>query len=366
MEESEKVFELCGSKEDSSVELATFLEAHPDVDVNLFQDSYGGRSIYAAAFGGRVACTRLLIDAKADLEVRDKDGFTALRFASNQGTLECLQVLIESKADVNTADDDGDTPAHSAAATDHPMSLGMLIDAKADVNVKNMDGQTPAMGACMQDSLTCLQLLVDAKADLSEKTKNGLDVVFMAITLPPNEPSHRVPGMPFAVLSCNTDSKNVPIDDRFFTQAALDTDINEFTRIQSFINECHTVTEHALSEDVVVDTRMGRGDHGLYHEPLEQVLLYLGLSMKKNQTVNASIDGNTGTRALMPGHPTNANMWFELYQRTHCSSCSARPAKLKTCPCDTARYCNIDCQRKHWKTHKPGHNAAMTKKKKKK
>jgi hypothetical protein len=23
----------------------------------------------------------------------------------------------------------------------------------------------------------------------------------------------------------------------------------------------------------------------------------------------------------MPGHPVNANLWFELYQRTHCSSC---------------------------------------------
>jgi hypothetical protein len=56
--------------------------------------------------------------------------------------------------------------------------------------------------------------------------------------------------------------------------------------------------------------------------------------MDKKQTVNASIDGKSGiTRALMPGHLTNANMWYELYQRTHCSSCSARPAKLKKCTC---------------------------------
>jgi hypothetical protein len=135
-----------------------------------------------------------------------------------------------------------------------------------------------------------------------------------------------------------------------------------YKKIQTFIDEYHTLTEHALSEDVVVDTRVGRGDNGLYHEPLEQVLLYLGLSMKKNQTVNASIDGKSGvTRALIPGHLLNANLWFELYQRTHCSSCSARAAKLKKCTCFTTRYCNIDCQRKHWQTHKSSHKATMLK-----
>jgi hypothetical protein len=48
--------------------------------------------------------------------------------------------------------------------------------------------------------------------------------------------------------------------------------------------------------------------NGIYQEPLEQVLLYLGLSMDKNQTVNISIDGAAIKRALMPGHPTNANL----------------------------------------------------------
>jgi hypothetical protein len=28
------------------------------------------------------------------------------------------------------------------------------------------------------------------------------------------------------------------------------------------------------------------------------------------------------------------------------------------------RYCNSDCQRKHWKIHKPSHKAAMLKNKK--
>jgi hypothetical protein len=146
----------------------------------------------------------------------------------------------------------------------------------------------------------------------------------------------------------------------------VNTHINEYKWIQGFIDEWHSITNHALGEDVVVDKRVGRRGNGMYDEPLEQVLLYLGLSMKKNQTVNTSIDGKSGVkRALMPGHPVNANLWYELYKRTHCSSCSTRLPKLKKCVCFTARYCNTECQRKHWKTHKPSHKAAMLKMKKK-
>jgi hypothetical protein len=257
------------------------------------------------------------------------------------------------------------TPVHSAAHRGHPKCLDLLLNAKADVNARNIHGVTQSMIACKEDRLICLQPLLDANADLNVKGDGGVGTVYYSMAMPKGELAHRVPGMPFAVLSCNLDSKNVRIDDEI-NQAIVNTHIDEYKQIHNFIDDCHSVAEHTLSEDVVVDTRVGRGDYGLYHEPLEQVLLYLGLSMKKNQTVNASIDGKSGVkRALMPGHPTNANLWFELYQRTHCSSCGARQARLKKCTCDTARYCNSDCQRKHWPTHKPSHKAALLKKKKK-
>jgi hypothetical protein len=366
MEDSKNVFDLCWSEEDKSVELKTFIEEHPNVDANLFQDAEGWRSIHAAVLRGHVACMRLLIDAKADLEVRDRGGRTALYCASNTGRQKCLQALIENKADVNSASDNGNTPAHGAAYEGNSKCLSMLINAKADVNARDIHDQTPVMSACQEDRLTCHQLLVDAKADLSVKSNRGFDALFMAMVIPPKEPSHRVPGMTFAVLSCNTESKNVLIDNNLVTQVMVDTRVDEYKKIHNFIDECHTITNHALSEDVVVDTRVGRGDNGIYHEPLEQVLVYLGLSMNKNQTVNTSIDGKSIKRALMPGHPVNANLWFELYQRTHCSSCSTRVAKLKKCTCFTTRYCNSDCQRKHWQTHKPSHNAILMLKKKKK
>jgi hypothetical protein len=362
MEHSKRVFDICRSNIGKSVEeflLKMHILEHPDVDVNLFQDHQGWRALHVAAARDHVACARLLIAANADLELRDQSGLTALAMACDLGRHEYVQVLIESNADVETVDYRGTTSLHTAAGGGFAECLNLLINANADVNRRDIcNGSTPAMSACAEDRLTCLQLLVDNKANLDVVENRGFDALFAGMMIPPNEPFHRVPGFPFAVLSCNTDGKNVLIAGPV-THAIVDAHIKEYKQIHAFIDGCHAVTEHALSEDVVVDTRVGRGDYGMYHEPLEQVLLYLGLSMDKNQTVNASIDGKSIKRAFIPYQLTNANLWFELYQRTHCSSCSARVAKPRHCPCYTARYCNGDCQRQHWKTHRHMHKAAM-------
>jgi ankyrin repeat protein len=367
MQESEQVLLMC--QQGREVQLASFLEAHPDVDFNLFREPIRGMAaLHVAGFFGHPACMRILIDAKCDVDVRTKSktgsGAPPLFIACSKGSVECVKLLIEAKADLQGTSDRGNTPVHTAAELDKEEILRLLIEAKADVNAKGTRNFSPLMYACIQKHLRCTQLLVDANADLhNARTIDGISHVCATMLLNDHYAQRTSLGVTFAILSCNVDvtaviksaaNRNINI-----AKTTVVAHINEYKQVQTFIDEHHEVIKFALSENVVVDKRVGRGDNGLYHEPLEQVLLYLGLSMDKNQIVNKSIDGKKKRHALIPGHPTNANLWYELYQSGYCSGCSTRVAKPKKCPCHTTRYCNSDCQRKHWKTHKSAHQAFM-------
>jgi hypothetical protein len=126
--------------------------------------------------------------------------------------------------------------------------------------------------------------------------------------------SDNTPGFIFAVLSCNADAKNLTTDEKRVTTAMRDTRIEEYKAVQSYIDEHHRILNLALLEHVQVDPRFGLGHMGIYQEPLERTLEYLGLGMSKNQVVNASIDGEAVRRALIPGHLLNANHWFHKYK----------------------------------------------------
>jgi hypothetical protein len=92
-----------------------------------------------------------------------------------------------------------------------------------------------------------------------------------------------------------------------------DAHIEAYKQGQAYIDEHHEILKLVLSGNVQVDTRVGRGDNVLFHEPLELVLEYMGLSMREDLVVNTSIDGDDVKRALISGHLFNANHWFDKY-----------------------------------------------------
>jgi hypothetical protein len=273
-----RVFDL--ARAGKSAELKVVLEEHPEVDVNGYKDVNGWRALCWACRMGHTTCARLLIDHGADVRATNHYGWSALFRAAYWGHLGCVKLLVQHGAEVNCQDN---------------------------------YNSTPLMGSTNAGHLTTAQYLLEQKADLHHRIAEGCyndDALHRAMR---RHVTDRTPGIAFAMLSYNTDAKNVKINDDL-TAAMRDAHIEHYQHVQAFIDEYHRILNLVLSEHVQVDRRVGLTQNGIYQEPLERTLEYLGLSMSKDQVVNTSIDGEEGVmRALIPSHLLNANHWFHKY-----------------------------------------------------
>ena len=105
----------------------------------------------------------ILLDAGVDVNLKDKDGVTALMIAGMRANTETVQALLDAGADVNAKANNGatalmmaGTPAGSPrllgwrserfqSGEDNTETVQALLDAGADVNAKDQDGVAPLM-----------------------------------------------------------------------------------------------------------------------------------------------------------------------------------------------------------------------------
>lgn len=91
---------------------------------------------------------RLLIAAKCDLDKQDNvNGFSALIGAAWTGNLDAIRLLLDARAKVNVKAKSDRTALMAASVKGYAMIVELLLDAKADVNVKDKQGNTALSGA---------------------------------------------------------------------------------------------------------------------------------------------------------------------------------------------------------------------------
>lgn len=125
----------------------------------------------------RAAITKLLIAAKADLDLDDGYGSTALNGATSNGYEAVALLLIESGAKIDTKtgvyiDGPSDvTPLHHAAW--HPVILKAMLKKGPKVNVQSSSGDTPLHYAVMANKPDSVLSLLKAGADPFAKDEEG-------------------------------------------------------------------------------------------------------------------------------------------------------------------------------------------------
>ena len=177
--------------------LVAVLGVGPSADLTLVQ----------AVKTGNVQTVRAMVRAKADANVADPDGTTALHWAVQNGNVEIVDLLIRSGAkvaamnrygvtplsiacttgnaavverllvagaDPNGAFADGETPLMTAARTGSAETIKALIARGANIKVReHRKGQTALMWAAAENNVAAIRALVEAGADLNERSTGG-------------------------------------------------------------------------------------------------------------------------------------------------------------------------------------------------
>jgi ankyrin repeat protein len=114
-----------------------------------------------------------LIDAGADVTVKNLDGATALHYLARitnpenaKQYVELLKLLLRKGAAVNEVNRHNETPLHQAAMKGATHAVEFLVTNKAEANMQNEFGETALHYAVRLGAVKCIELLLAANADV--------------------------------------------------------------------------------------------------------------------------------------------------------------------------------------------------------
>jgi len=91
----------------------------------------------------------------------------------NRNDAHITKMLVEAGADVNAKDSDGWTPLYWAISEEKVDNAKILIEVGADVNSKSIDGNSPLREAIFQGNVKLVSLLIKHGADVNSQDNNG-------------------------------------------------------------------------------------------------------------------------------------------------------------------------------------------------
>jgi len=154
-------------------------------DVNLAQPD-GTTALQWAARWDDIETADALIRAGANVKAANRFGATPLSLAATNASAAMLEKLLTAGEDANAVlSESGDTVLMLTARTGKPDAVAVLLQHGAEVNKTNATGQTALMWAASQKNAAAVQVLIEHKADFNAKTHAAppprpLDTIFSA------------------------------------------------------------------------------------------------------------------------------------------------------------------------------------------
>ncbi|MBX3722061.1 MAG: ankyrin repeat domain-containing protein [Turneriella sp.] len=161
---------------------------HPEVQAYLNEQAIAAKEsvtpLMMAAKKGDIEGVQQRLAAGDDLNLTDVQGETAIYKACAASHIDVVKLLIKAKADVNIATKyGGETPVIVAAQKGYDDIITLLIKARAIINPKPqrfLDNQTALMAAARKGHASTVSLLIKAKARLNDQDDKGRTALFQA------------------------------------------------------------------------------------------------------------------------------------------------------------------------------------------
>ena len=152
--------------------LQTLLKDSPDlINAKSGVGSSAVTPLQNAVLRGQVAVVQFLLEHKADLEVKDGAGKTALILAAANGQKRILELLLDKGAFLEAADKTGATALHAASGRGYRAVAEVLLARKANLNAPDTFDRTPLHLAAGEGFNSVIELLLDHGANLEAQSE---------------------------------------------------------------------------------------------------------------------------------------------------------------------------------------------------
>lgn len=142
---------------------------------------YGDTALIRASWNGHTEIVEALVEAGADVNVKDENGNIALIWASAVGYIEIVKALIEAGADVDAEYEDGCTALTASAELGNTEVVETLLEAGAYVDVKNKDGNTALALASVKGHMEIVKALILAGGDCTFVTEECNELIMQYV-----------------------------------------------------------------------------------------------------------------------------------------------------------------------------------------
>jgi len=148
---------------------------------NLKKTKEFGNILHEATMIGNKGLIRAILTSPYGKDLLNRyncDGLTPLHLAIQEGQHQIAEILLQNKANVNLRDKEGATPVHYAVFLDSSELLPLLCT-QADLDLTTNAGMTPLHVAILKKHQNCLEILTGQKKvqinALDKKGKTPLD-----------------------------------------------------------------------------------------------------------------------------------------------------------------------------------------------